>query len=494
MDVNVTIGQIYTPMSYEGFDNAVIIIGLADKGPTMVPVYLSNSEYVEDIFGETSQLANACLEAFYAGAEHIIAFRINGIYPTLTLTDTNDNPLIKLYAIHAGSGYNMMKVVIAPYVDDTKVLEFYGINDEFQMRYTLSENTTAGSLSDAINHDSRLGKVQVIAEPLDDFAVCNTLRSTGNEGVLFDNGIDEDYVFGAKLYERLEAIYSMLDVINFDILIPLPVMYTDYAMVNIETATEPKNRSFYNQLAEFCERKSLSGYPVMAIASADEFIPSDHVDLSGYITALEEKLKNFDLKLNRSQHVVLLRAWISTPFPNKSGGRYISNGACALGGLLNALGCHLSPANKSIWSLFGIYQDSTMKYEFSPSETERLSELGICTFRNSIRRGVVISNAITSAPTNSSCMTIRNSRLASYINKTLTVALENYIGNSSINQYSAVDKVISSTLEDIKSNQMIVDYKYTVTSNPTGSAMYIDIEAVPYGEVRKVTASILIHL
>lgn len=494
MDVNYTIGEIYTPMSYEDFDNAVVIIGLADKGPKMIPVYLSDSEYVEDAFGEGSELSNACLEAFYAGAQRIIAFRINGIYPVYVLTDANGNELIKLYAIHAGGKYNMMKVIVSPIDADSKSLGIYGIDGELQMEYILNNTTTSSALCNIINRDSKLGRVEVIAEPLNDFAPSSTIRSTGEEGRFFIDGRDEPNVFDEQLYNRLATIYSMLETINFDIIIPLPVIYTDYTVVSTENTETPKNKSFYNQLVDFCEIKAASGYPVIAIASADEFIPEQHITLSGYITALKNKVENGDLNLNRSQYVILLRTWLSTPFLDNNGIKYISSGRAALGGLLNSLDCHISPANKFIWSSLRIYEDDTMKYEFNPSETESLSALGICTFRNSIRKGVVISNAITSALNNDPCATIRNSRLSNYINKTLTSVFESYIGNTYINQYSAINNLINSTLETIKSNQMIADYQYTVASDSFGSYISVDIEVVPYGEVKAITASILVHL
>ena len=484
MSVNYYIvEQAYIPISYEDFESAIVIIGYADKGPSMVPVYFSDITYIEKTFGADSELSKSCLEAFYTGAKNIIAFRINGIYSTTTLNNHNGEAAMKIYAVSAGEVGNDIKVEVV----DSRWLSVYASNGSLEKTYPLRDDTTINQLCSLIKRDAELGNISIIAEALIYAEPSDSLVSVLTN---LDGGVDEDSVAGAILYERLDSIYSMLETLNFNSLVVLPIRYTDSAMIKTELSHEVKEKFFYNQLDNLCSIKANEGFPILAVISADEFVPELDIDMSGYVTSMKNKTTDLGDRLRRSPHIIVTRSWLNIPLR----ARHISSGAAALAGYISTLSPSINPLNKPIGRLVTTYADPILKYVFGIEQIKELSSLGITTFHETIRKGVCFANAVTSAPSGHSCSTIKNTRLSNYIIRRMSTKLDGFLGNVSMNPYASIDKMIDSELTQMVTDGIINKYSYTVTSNQMGSEVGIDITAVPCNDIATVSASIVVHL
>jgi hypothetical protein len=447
----------------------------------MLPVYFSEGALVEGVFGQGSQLSNACLECFYTGAKKIIAFRINSTYATATFNDASDNPLIKIYSINAGDTGTAIKVEVAT-VNSRKVLTIYESDGSIKRTYAL-EGTSISGICTAINYDASVGSVGVVAESINESAMANTLADTVVGGVTLAGGTNESSVSGATLYERLGAIYSMLETLTFDILIPMPVRYTDHAIVTTEYSHIPKDKYFYNQLGDFCNIKANGGNPITAIIASDDCNPD--VDVSTMTIPSE---------IRRTQYIVVTKSWLATPFYNGNGTRYICDGTATLGGLLNSINVSINPVNKPAGTLIGIYNDGETRYEFSANQVKALANLGICTFHSSIRKGVCLASAVTSTLPTHPCASIKNARLVAYIIRVMSVMLDSYIGEGSVNQHGSINKLIEAQLKSMQTDSIVSDYSYTVTSDQLGSNISIDIEVVPCNDIQTVSATVMVNL
>lgn len=478
MGFNYFIGQTYAPVSYEGFENAIVIIGYSNKGPSMIPVYISDVDKVTTIFGDEGELPQACIEAMNANATHIIAFRINGIYPAATLYNTTHDFLLKFYAVSAGEDLNEMKIVVDS-GNECVIIQVYGVNNQLQKEYIVSKESTISSLVDMINYDALFGFVSVIAECPKDFTHCEELEITGPDGRSLRGGESEEFLDDVTLYDRLSFIYSILETISFDIILPLPVKYLQHTSVNVSYSKKPKVRMFYNQLGDFCNIKKNSGCPVVGIISANDMTQETTKE---YIEYLKEKVVQYSngeggYVLRRTSHVIVLKAWLT------GSSSYVSNGAGSLAGLLNSLKRNISPANKSIDESLGLEK------EFDEEEIETLSELGICTFKETLRKGVVLAKAVTSSNDDSS-FSIRDERLSNYIHTTITAYLDQYIGEASFNQHGNINTTVDLILSQMQEENMIYDYQYNVLVNQNGFANIL-VEVIPYGEVKSVSTAIL---
>jgi hypothetical protein len=317
--------------------------------------------------------------------------------------------------------------------------------------------------------------------------MANTLADTVVGGVTLAGGTNESSVSGATLYERLGAIYSMLETLTFDILIPMPVRYTDHAVVTTEYSHIAKDKYFYNQLGDFCNIKADGGDPITAIIAADDLNPDTSLDT--YVNSM-----TVPSEIRRSQYIVVTKSWLATPFYNGNGTRYICDGTATLGGLLNSINVSMNPVNKSVGTLIGIYDDGVIRYEFSANQVKALANLGICTFHSSIRKGVCLASAVTSTLPTHPCASIKNARLVAYIIRVMSVMLDSYIGEGSVNQHGSINKLIEAQLKSMQTDSIVSDYSYTVTSDQLGSNISIDIEVVPCNDIQTVSATVMVNL
>lgn len=477
MNINYVLSDIYTPVSYEDFNNAVVIIGYAEKGPSLTPVYISRSDQITNIFGEGSELSQGCLEAMIAGASRIIAFRINGVHPVISFYDISEEELLmRCYAINATEKYNAMRVAINT-TGDRKSIEIYDVDNNLEKEYIYDLDTPISRIANRINYDASMGKVSIVVEPLESTKPFESLQITGPAGRFFSEGRVEDFLHDEVIYTRLDFIYSLLETINFDSIVSLPIRFLGHANVPSLYSIEPRGRMFYNQLQSLCSIKRDGGYPITAI------IPSNDHDFDGYTIYIKEHIRiytdsTYGLTLNESKDIVVVKAWVN------SGNDKISNGCCIIAGLLSDTKSCLSPANKPI------HPAITLQNEFDVKDIQTLSLLGICTFKNTIRNGVVLANAVTSLGGGDS---LRDKRLSDYIHKEITTSVDHYVGEAVVSPYNSVDKLIDNILNDIRQKRYISDYIYSISTSEDG-LMNIDIQVIPYGEIKTISALVAVEI
>lgn len=159
----------------------------------------------------------------------------------------------------------------------------------------------------------------------------------------------------------------------------------------------------------------------------------------------------------------------------------IMNGAAAYAGMISALDVARSSTAQPM--------DMESMFEFSHSQLQTLSALGIVTLKRTYTRGWVITDGVTMADNNDLLRRLLNTRIMHFIEQELRAASEPFIGtvNSSSNRNS-LQTAINSRLSKYK-DVLLRGYSFQIIDD--GSAdqyTYIDIEytIVPYNEIREI--------
>lgn len=471
MAINILIEDIYSPVSYEGFENAIVIIGVASIGPAMIPVYLTPANDVVRIFGENSEITNTCIEAFEAGASNVIAIRMNGVSSTLTFLDNQGEKAIIFKSISAEGNSDNCRIAVMETEDGLVVVGVYGKDSNLEREYTLPRTTPISTLCSRINRDALYGYVSILATPIKNITVSD-LDKTNEFGLFMDGGSDESSLFQLEILNKLEIVYGMIESLAFDILIPLPVRYLEFEMIWIGEKIERIN--LYNQLSDFCRLRAAAGMPIISLIQTFDEI-SNNTD--SILNKYEELLDSMDF----SQYIIPISGGLRSPVS------YISSGIGVVSGFLNALPVESSPINKTIHRGLGL------KYHLTSSELATMKALKVSCFTSSIRRGVVLFNENTSAYNQESPFaSIRNIRLVNFITRKCTALFDSHIGDTTPTPFNVITSKIESLFDGFRSDNIISDYQYTVRVDES-TKVTIEIEVVPYGQIESVTTSVRVY-
>lgn len=159
----------------------------------------------------------------------------------------------------------------------------------------------------------------------------------------------------------------------------------------------------------------------------------------------------------------------------------ILNGAAAYAGLVSSLDIGKSSTAQTI--------DVTPYYEFSRSQLQTLSALGIITVRNSFTKGYIITDGITMAPNDDALRRLFNTRVMHYVEDLIRAACEPFIGlaNSLANRNS-LQTAIKSKLTPLL-DTLLRSYEFKIVDDGTADQYtYIDINytIVTMNEIREI--------
>ena len=161
---------------------------------------------------------------------------------------------------------------------------------------------------------------------------------------------------------------------------------------------------------------------------------------------------------------------------------YLSQGAPGYAGMVSILPLDQSSTNQSI-------NLSSLTFNLTTSQLTKLTAAGIVTFKNSVKKGIVVTDGITMAPATSSFRRLACSRIMHAVEDLIRQEAEVFIGkqNHTANR-DALHTAIKSALDKLV-NTLIEKYEFSLSTDPNALKFtYIDINytIVPINEIREI--------
>lgn len=251
--------------------------------------------------------------------------------------------------------------------------------------------------------------------------------------------------------------------------------------------------NFARQLAQHCMYTELKTYPTHGVIGCKCVSDTSKTYLANKLATVREfnwnmyakntagrnmlDINNQPYNIGRSVSVTLFQH----KFTTSSNYTAVVNGATSYAGFVSQLDIAQSSTGQAI----GI----TPMYEFSRTQLEILSALGIVTVKNSFTKGYVVTDGITMAANSDLLRRLFNTRVMHFVEDLIRAASEPFIGktNNEVNRNS-LNTAITSKLNDIL-NVLIRRFEFSISDDGTSEQYtYIDVDyvIVPYNEIREI--------
>ena len=251
--------------------------------------------------------------------------------------------------------------------------------------------------------------------------------------------------------------------------------------------------NFARQLAQHCMYTELKTYPTHGVIGCKCVSDTSKTYIANKLATVREfnwnmyakntagrnmlDINNQPYNIGRSVSVTLFQH----KFTTSSNYTAVVNGATSYAGFVSQLDIAQSSTGQAI----GI----TPMYEFSRTQLEILSALGIVTVKNSFTKGYVVTDGITMAANSDLLRRLFNTRVMHFVEDLIRAASEPFIGktNNEVNRNS-LNTAITSKLNDIL-NVLIRRFEFSISDDGTSEQYtYIDVDyvIVPYNEIREI--------
>ncbi len=469
----------------------IVLIGTAEKGPYMAPTLITSVAKAKEVFGSFNRgnLVRAFTQAFDTSRDiPIYMMRIGCTASELTIRDSEVDYL-HLQSYDVTDDYNnYIRFSVEEIIRNDgetvikKVLNLYTKDGYFM--YEIEDQMTVNDLSRLINNDYRANIHQIkcsaitpncmvsyLYEDYEDLAIPFT---PGNDGT----DITKDYT-----YLELELAYDILQGRNVDVVVPVdcyiddihPVfLYKDDSyyggsvysngldyLTLLDTANGNQPVTFHEQLINFCFKQTLLGYMSLGVIGFRPLVkvPDGVARDNSYLTRILD-MTAFRKRTGFTTEVagkVYDRGFYIQPVAselvfNFEGLEYFDSGVVRYAALV------ASTMQTTTNMMVG--DDVRLRYDLSNYTRSDLSRLGIVTFRNSVRRGLVVQSGVTAAVESSPYHQLINVRMVqltiSAVNATIEeLRTQEYKGEI---LRSVTERSIAETLSALKSVGIIESY------------------------------------
>lgn len=493
------------PGEQPSYGRSIYLLGTARDGPVNQPILVTSERQVLQTFIE-GELVKAYQQAVTISnniAIHLI--RISGKYSTVKLNSNTDGyikPNLIIRSKYAGSLYNDIVVGINEDGISFKLPETKG---GATISYRWSDYPILHLLIQAINQDTKLGNNQVYIscrEPTDSsvgllgYNPSQINLSGGEDGLDIDK--DERFICLEQTYEILEGIHT-------DIIVPLNAYFDDIyspALYGVskygeQTYTSPGNYlslvdtqnnnspvTFHGQLSKFCERQLQSAclahgiIGMRSIANPDSLIRQEYSYIGQLIEyscmktryGLGETIN--DEFIDTGYFVSIVAGEII--FNAGTSAEYYDSAATAYASLVTSTNLGTSPTNKQL-------PHCKLRYEFSDKENEYMATIGVVTLRNSIRKGVVIYNAVTATLYDSPIHQVTNVRAIQIATILSKQALDSSVGGAVIDAVKTqqIEKNVKDVMKSLVKISILDDYTVIVDLDLATGKGHIDLAVLP---------------
>ena len=251
--------------------------------------------------------------------------------------------------------------------------------------------------------------------------------------------------------------------------------------------------NFARHLAQHCTYTELKTYPTHGIIGCERIADVSKTSLAKKVQELKAfnwsmyvkndagrnmlDKDNMPYSIGRNVSVALFQDRVATPSNHTA----IVNGATAYAGMISCLDIGQSSTGQTI--------EVEPMYEFSRSQLQTLSALGIVTVKNSFTKGYVITDGVTMAPSNDLLRRLFNTRVVHFVEDYIRAACEPFIGKAnSLANRNSLNTALTSKLSNLVGS-LIRKYEFTIVDDGTADQYtYIDINysIVPMNEIREI--------
>lgn len=324
----------------------------------------------------------------------------------------------------------------------------------------------------------------------------NILNSHSEFNGLFEFSIHPDYIINKDDYllelteTGLVASTSLISKYEESNIVKDRTRNYDYGIYIPNKVTD----NFARQLAQHCTYTSFKTAPTHGIIGCSKQV---NVNLNAVAAKVEDLLEvNFDLYAKKDNGNSMLDA-NNLPYPigrnisivagqylvdSGDGYNYISNGASGYAGMVSALPLDQSSTSQPI-------NISSLMYEYTNYQLERLTQKGFITFKQSYSMGYVVTDGITMAPSTSPFARLSVSRIISNVEEMIRAAGEPFIGKqNNLTNRNSLQTAIKSSLERIKGT-LIEAYDFNLVLDNSLlklGVVKINYRIVPIYEIREV--------
>lgn len=269
----------------------------------------------------------------------------------------------------------------------------------------------------------------------------------------------------------------------------------DYAMYIPYRTTD----NFARHLAQHCKYTELKTIPAFGFIGASRLINTSLASIARRVNELAAF--NFDMyaKTNAGRNMLDARnlpynigekvSITAFQYPVTTGDAkytYISTGAAGYAGMVSTLPIDQSSTSQT-------FPINEMQYTYSQSQLSQLTTAGIVTARRSFTKGLVITDGVTMAPSDSVFRRLSISRVMGSVEDLIRRACEPFIGKlNTPAARNSLTTAIRSNLDKIVGT-LIQEYDFKVVNDRSLEKFgYIDInyEIVPYYEIRQIRNNI----
>ncbi len=458
----ISIEQLYKPLSYSNTSNSILIIGEALSGPSEVVTYIPNKQYLQKLFGVTSQIAQ-CYESIMLVSQlpTVYVVRINGTYSTATLVDEEAITLVTFSSIVATDETNAFTIEIEQTETSTKltITDNHGIHE---LEYSNSDFIR--NMVRDINVMTRNREIDVCITLFEDRPI-GAISAT-EPTITFSGGTTEAIMDDADKYSRLDEILNMLISMKWKAIAIPCIDITLSTIINAETET------FANLLYHNNAVREMDGSSTVYVVPAT----SNTNFNDDYIYELINSTVPTLVGMSSCRNVVAVTNNVET--------LYSSDSNAVATGIVAALCAH-NGYSSSISNKY-ITDELALSYNINQDDAKTLANAGISTFTRSIRKGVTVGYAVNMIGLRCFEGYIRISMLVSDLLNNIYSALD----NMNTTQISSIINIIEQILARYTEQEAIKDYTFTV--HTVLDSVNIDMVIVPFTDIYSVKASLTV--
>jgi hypothetical protein len=502
----------------------ILLLGTAKDGPVNVPVNVTDLANFAKIFGDSKQgTLGRAFEQVYNTNQNLAIYvmRITGSQASTqilgVLQSGKPTCLLKVTSRYGGSQYNNLYVTIENNAFRLRQRDDDG-NTINLWEYTLDNYDYIGDLVRVLNKDAQDNTIPVYLSTDFVYEPISTLVTWMNniENRLFggDDGID---IKKDDLYIALESAYEMLQGLYIDVIVPVgaflddahPVAFygqgiygTSYYAADrdylslIDTENNNHVVTFHEQLINFCRKQESFGVFTHGVIGLnpveDPSFVTDHP--FSYIIRLLQATAFKDrygfAEFNQGNwidhgHYVSV---VAGEFVWNKGTEeeYFDNGYLVYAAMIASLFGKNTTTNQPVPA------PVDLRYEFLTEELTEMANMGVVSFRRSVKRGIVVANGVTAALPDSDLHYIANVRMIQLTMAMVDQVIEPYIGANMVPVIAnkEIEKAVDTVLQYLQEQGILIAYDYSVTFDRNARSCQINLSLMPRYAFEFISSSV----
>lgn len=477
-----------------GIGTNLYLLGTSEDGPYMEPMLIASKTEATKVFGSADKgnLVKAFNEAYDRNKEiSIFLVRITGKSATFELPGINYDTMeyetmLNFSSLYAGEKYNSVILSSGFHEElDCPVLNFDTPQGIFS--YALTSYITLGELARLVNTDCRSGKHTVMITTKHPDVMAYEVIPYLYDEVQLEGGSDGIFDTRDEMYMACDIAYSILLGRPVDVIVPLE-MYVDdvhpaylygesmygssfYAATRdylqlVDTYNNDRVVSYHEQLIDFCREQTQLGFMSHGVIGFRPLVrvPVNVMNDNSYIMRILEATAFRD-RYGFLEHIngywVDKGFYVSVVaselvFHKDTPEEYFANGAVRYASMIT--GYYDGTSNMSIG------EDVSLRYELSDATRADMSKIGIVSFRDSVRLGLVVQSGVTPALPETDYHTFANVRMVqltiAYMNNAVQLVYEGEFNPEM--RRTTLEELVRQRLEILADMQVLEDYNYSI--------------------------------